>query len=113
MPASRAALYTLKPTLNTVDMDGIFKSTAELDAIGGLAKSTADLALLAQTVLTDDARLDLPPRGYLECLTKSFEGLQIGFLDPRKWSLHPDIVQLDESILTQMVGFPISIHHTC
>jgi len=99
MPASRAGLYAFKPALNAVTMDGVFKSTVELDVVGSLAKSTADLALLSQTALTEEKRNLLLDKGYLTFLTKTFDSLRIGFLDPTKWSLHPKIVQLDEQIL--------------
>ncbi|KAH6714418.1 amidase signature domain-containing protein [Leptodontidium sp. MPI-SDFR-AT-0119] len=102
MPGSRAGLYAFKPALNAVNMDGIFKSSIELDVVGGLARSTADLALLSQTALTEEKRNLLPQEGYQKFLTKTFDSLRIGFLDPTKWSLHPNIVQLDEHILKQM-----------
>lgn len=54
MPASRAGLYALRPTLNTVGMDGVFQSSIELDIVGGLARSIVDLALLSQTALTEE-----------------------------------------------------------
>lgn len=54
MPASRTGLYALRVTLNTVGVDGVFQSSIELDVVGGLARSTADLALLSQTALTEE-----------------------------------------------------------
>ncbi|KAJ8125494.1 hypothetical protein O1611_g8145 [Lasiodiplodia mahajangana] len=102
MPASRAGLYAFKPALNAVSMDGVFKSSLELDVVGGLARSARDLALLSQTALTEEKRKPLPEEGYLKFLTRTFDGLRTGFLDPTKWSLHPNIVNLDEVILKQM-----------
>ena len=102
MPGTRAGLYAFKPALQAVNMEGVFKSSMELDVVGGLARSTADLARLGQIALTDEKRNLLPPEGYQKYLTKTFESLRIGFLDPTKRSLHPDIVQLDELILKQM-----------
>ncbi|KAJ5100375.1 amidase signature enzyme [Penicillium angulare] len=102
MPASRAGLYAFKPALNAVSMDGVFKSSAALDVVGGLARSTTDLALLSQTALNEEKRNDLPEEGYLKFLTKNFDSLRVGFLDPTKWSLHPNIVQLDDVILKEM-----------
>jgi amidase len=107
MPGSRVGLYTFKPALNAVNMDGVFKGSVELDAVGGLARSTADLALLSQIALTEEKRNLLSQEGYQKFLAKTFDSLRIGFLDPTKWSPHPDIVQLDEHILKQMVRFPI------
>lgn len=107
MPGSRAGLYALKPALNTVNMDGVFKSSVELDVVGGFAKSTSDLALLSEAALTEEKRILLPKEGYRKYLTKTFDSLRIGFLDPTKWSLYPDIVQLDEGTLKQMVSYSI------
>ena len=105
MPGSRAGLYAFKPALNAVSMDGIFKSSVELDVVGGFARSTADLALLSQTALTEENRTLLSPEGYQKFLTKTFDSLRIGFLDPTRWSLHPKIVKLDEHLVKQMVRF--------
>ncbi|RFU32343.1 hypothetical protein B7463_g3979, partial [Scytalidium lignicola] len=77
-------------------------SRAGLCRGGGLAISTPDLALLSQTALTEEKRNLLPQEGYQKFLTKTFDSLRIGFLDPSKWSLHPNIVQLDEHILKEM-----------
>ncbi|RWA05000.1 hypothetical protein EKO27_g10101 [Xylaria grammica] len=102
MPASRAGLYAFKPALSAVSMDGVFKSSLELDVVGGLARSPRDLALLSQTALTEEKRRLLPEDGYLKFLTGNFNGIRTGFLDPIKWSLHPNIVKLDDVILKQM-----------
>ncbi|KAL7952055.1 amidase signature domain-containing protein [Trichoderma barbatum] len=80
MPGSRAALHALKPALKSVNMDGVFKGSVELD-----------------TALTEEQRILLPNEGYRKFLTNTFDTLRIGFLDPTKWSLHPNIVQLDEN----------------
>jgi Asp-tRNA(Asn)/Glu-tRNA(Gln) amidotransferase A subunit family amidase len=103
MPACRAGLYALKPTRNIVYMNGVFKTSAELDVVGGMARSASDLALLSYCALTQEKQDLLPMEGYHKYLTKNFDSLRIGFLDPTKWSLHPDIVQLDQVILQQMV----------
>ncbi|KAI0505485.1 amidase signature enzyme [Xylaria bambusicola] len=102
MPGSRAGLYAFKPAFNVVNMDGVFKSSLELDVVGGLARSPRDLALLSQAALTEEKRQLLPEAGYLGFLTGNFNGLRTGFLDPTKWSLHPNIVKLDDIILKQM-----------
>ncbi|KAJ4855571.1 amidase domain-containing protein [Trichoderma breve] len=109
MPGSRAGLYALKPALNTVNMDGVFKSSVELDVVSGFARSTSDLALLSEAALTEEKRILLPKEGYRKYLTKTFDSLRIGFLDPTKLSLHPDIVQLDEGTLKQMHAIEASV----
>ncbi len=64
MPGLRTGLYAVKPALNTVNIDGVFKSSIELDVVGALARSTADLAILSQTALTEVKRNLLPQEGY-------------------------------------------------
>jgi amidase len=103
MPACRAGLYALKSTRNSVYMNGVFKTSAGLDVVGGMARSASDLALLSYCALTQENQDLLPMEGYHKYFTKNFDSLRIGFLDPTKWSLHPDIVQLDQVILQQMV----------
>ncbi|KAJ5703975.1 hypothetical protein N7493_011113 [Penicillium malachiteum] len=102
MPASRAGLYALKPTLNSVDMDGVFQSSLELDVVGGLARSAADLAILSHACFKAEKRNLLPGGGYLKFLTGDSDSPRIGFLDSAKWLLHPDIVNLDKGTLDQM-----------
>lgn len=103
MPASRAGLYAFKPALDTVNMDGILRTSVNLDVVGGLARSTANVALLSQIALTDEKCKDLPDGGFRSFLTQRFDSLRVGFLDPEKWSLHPSIVRLEQTILKQMV----------
>ncbi|KAK0099948.1 hypothetical protein ONS96_007893 [Cadophora gregata f. sp. sojae] len=117
MPGARAGLYAFKPALNAVTMDGVFRSSVELDVVGGLARSTADLALLSQTALTEEQRNLLPEEGYLKYLTKTFDSLRIGFLDPIRWSLHPDINKLYFDAIERVksnaagahIAFPVDI----
>ena len=103
MPAASAALFALKPTLDSVSMDGVFRTSTELDVLGGMARSTADVAMLTQTALTDASRKLLPDGSYQKFLTKDFRSLKIGFVNPVKWSLHATFVQLPESTAKQIV----------
>lgn len=103
MPGARAGLYAFKPALGAVDMDGVYQTSMSLDVVGGLAKSVADLALLTEAALTDAERRLLPHDGYRSYLNKTFDALRIGFVDPKVWSFHPDVVHLDDRILREMV----------
>ncbi|CAG9998783.1 unnamed protein product [Clonostachys byssicola] len=86
-PAARAALYALKPTPGSVKMDGAWTLSHHFDAIGGMTKSVTDLAIITELLHTDQVRSKLPTGGYLSSLSKSFEGLKVGFLDPEIWHL--------------------------
>ncbi|CAH0023746.1 unnamed protein product, partial [Clonostachys rhizophaga] len=86
-PAARAALYALKPTPGSVKMDGVWTLSHHFDAIGGMAKSVTDLALITELLHTDQVRSTLPKDSYLSILSKDFENLKVGFLDPILWHL--------------------------
>jgi amidase len=103
-PAARAALYAIKPTPGTTEMDGIWMVSDVFDAVAGMAKSTRDLALVTEIVLNDDARSKLPKDGYLSNLKTNFSGLSIGFLDPGVWRWPPHVQKQEEGTLEQIVG---------
>ncbi|XWW97643.1 hypothetical protein V2A60_005628 [Cordyceps javanica] len=87
-PASRNALYGLKPTVGAQDATGMFTMTEFYDSPGPMAKSAADVRVLAGLLLGKD--FDAPDVG-------SWEGLPVGIVDPRLWTL-------DESMCRQHPG---------
>ncbi|KAJ4165399.1 hypothetical protein LMH87_007033 [Akanthomyces muscarius] len=50
-----------------------------------MAKSSHDLAMLSELILNPRAREKLPEDGYLSFSKSTFEGLNIGFVDPEIW----------------------------
>lgn len=98
-PASRAELFGLKPTLQTVSLDGILVVTSDLDSPGPMARSAADLALVLETIQTPTTS----PRNYSSALTGNFKGLKVGFLDEKVWRLPESLTDLKEEVLTQIV----------
>ncbi|ORY01502.1 hypothetical protein BCR34DRAFT_605897 [Clohesyomyces aquaticus] len=95
MPLKSSAL----PSMWTI----FFKSSAELDVMRGLAPSTTDLALLSPTTLTEEEQQHLLPEGYQKFQAETCDSL-VGFLDPTKWSLYPNIVPPDEEALEHMAS---------
>ncbi|KAI1127061.1 amidase signature domain-containing protein [Nemania abortiva] len=91
-PSARAALYALKPTIGATELGGVFAVSEEFDALGAMAKSVLDLALMTELVLNPEARAKLPKDGYQSYLRKDFAGLKVGFVDPEQWRW-PDNVQ--------------------
>ncbi|KAF2469965.1 amidase signature enzyme [Lindgomyces ingoldianus] len=83
-PATRAALYGLKATLGSAPTWGSQPITPIFDSIGGMAKTPSDLANLMEV---------LQEKRYAEFLTKSWEGLKIGFVDPALWQPAPFVVE--------------------
>ncbi|EOD50262.1 putative amidase family protein [Neofusicoccum parvum UCRNP2] len=64
-PANRAALYALKPTVGEVPMDGVFALSRSFDAVGGMAKSAADLTFLMDALMEPVAKeLESTPLRY-------------------------------------------------
>ena len=68
-------------------MDGTWTLSFRFDAIGAMAKLVADLSITTGMLYTDHVRSTLPADGYASNLTKTFEGLKVGFLDPLEWHL--------------------------
>lgn len=79
-PASKAGVYALRPTHGSVSANGVFRISRSFDAIGSMAKTPYDLSLLTESILTTEARAKLPENGYLDSLTRSWEGLRIGIV---------------------------------
>lgn len=63
MPANRAALYTMKPSIGLVSQSGIVPVSDFCDAAGPMAMSVADLANTLDAIV--DPRHFLPKRGIL------------------------------------------------
>ena len=103
-PATRAALYTLKPTPGSVDMSGIWPVSVHFDAVGGMAKSVIDLATMTDCLLESNTRNSFQSGELVECLSKTFRGLRIGFLDPRVWHYPRELVKKIEEVDRQIVS---------
>jgi amidase len=88
-PASKAGLYAMRPAHGSVSAKGVFRISRSFDAIGSMAKTPYDLSLLAESILTPEARAKIPKNGYAESLTKSWEGLRVGIL-PSTWGIEGD-----------------------
>ncbi|KAK1244056.1 hypothetical protein MKX08_002194 [Trichoderma sp. CBMAI-0020] len=98
-PASRAALYAIKPTIGTVSMDGVVPVSKNLDSVGAMARSPADLAvvmeMLQATGPNHDERLS-------QLMTQKWDGLRIGFVDEKIWQLPESLCKPDNEALSQM-----------
>ncbi|KAK4064443.1 hypothetical protein Trihar35433_7960 [Trichoderma harzianum] len=98
-PASRAALYAMKPTIGTVSMDGVIPVSKSLDSVGAMARSPADLAMviemLQETGPNHNERLS-------QLMTQEWDGLRIGFVDEKIWKLPENLCKNDDEALSQM-----------
>ena len=94
----------MKPTPGCTDMRGVWKVSHVFDAVGGMAKSTLDLAVITELLLDNKTRSQLPPDGFLSYLHGNFKGLKLGFLDHRLWRWPRRVQKQVPGTLEQMVG---------
>lgn len=93
-PSTRAGLYALKPTIGIQDTTGLYTMTEFFDSPGPMAKSAADVCVVAEILLD---RTFACPR------LRSWEGLSVGFLDPRVWNMAGDFCMQFQGTAEQMV----------
>lgn len=93
-PSTRAGLYALKPTTGVQDTTGLYIMTEFFDSPGPMAKSAADIRVLSGILL--GRHFKFPLLGF-------WEGLSVGFLDPKIWSMSPEFCMQFEGTAEQMV----------
>lgn len=99
-PANRAGLYALKPTVGIQDTRGLYTMTDFFDSPGPMAKSAEDILVLAEILLGKSF-----PRERLG----SWEGLNVGFLDPTVWKMTEEMCRPHERTVEQMVSSPLRV----
>ncbi|KAK3349075.1 amidase signature domain-containing protein [Lasiosphaeria hispida] len=92
-PASRAALYALKPTTGIQDATGLYTLTDFFDSPGPMAKCAADVIALTEILLGQS----YPRQGH-----GTWEGLSVGFLNPAVWKADEAICRQHEGTTEQM-----------
>lgn len=83
-------------------MDGVWCLSPEFDTVGAMAKSVVDLATVTE-ILLSTTHQSPPERELSSFLTKSFEGLRVGFLDPKEWHFPPEACPQIEEVVKQLV----------
>jgi amidase len=101
-PAARAALYALKLTIGSSDLDGVYSVSHDFDSLGTMAKTTSDLATITGFLLKDDVRAMLPKTGFTPFLRTTFRGLRVGFVNPEEWRW-PEEVQPQHARSVEMM----------
>lgn len=94
-PASRAALYALKPTIGLQDMAGSYSLTDFFDSPGPMAKSAADVQALLEVMLCTK----FLGGGVGEC-----KDVSIGFADPQVWKMAGAMCRQHEGTAEEMVS---------
>ncbi len=92
----------MRPTQDLVPQKGVIPIAHVLDTVGPMAKSVEDLANLL-TVIVDPSNPSVPKDGYAAAMTKLWEGIRVGFLDPGTFFFAPDVLKPNENATTQMV----------
>ncbi|KAK0757115.1 LOW QUALITY PROTEIN: hypothetical protein N5P37_010644 [Trichoderma harzianum] len=88
-PSTRAALYTLRPTMNLIPQDGLIPLSQLFDTAGPMAKSPADLANLLDILATPKGREK--NKFHSQMTAVDFRDFKIGFLSPEKWGFDSDL----------------------
>ncbi|KAI4220073.1 MAG: hypothetical protein LQ349_008177 [Xanthoria aureola] len=75
MPANRAALYTMKPTIGIVSQQGIVPVSQICDTAGPMTKSVLDLAHLMD-IIVDPTKTSVPPKGFASVMTDTWADIR-------------------------------------
>ncbi|KAL9620173.1 MAG: hypothetical protein Q9160_005288 [Pyrenula sp. 1 TL-2023] len=102
IPASRGALYTLKPTLTIFPSSGIIPVTKLFDSAGPMTKTPKDLAIMLD-VIVDTNKTEVPSGGYISAVSGEWDGLRIGSLNPDIWTFPADARKSEPAAEQQMV----------
>lgn len=78
-PASRAGVYSIKLTPESVDNAGALPGCPGWDAQGPYAKGAHDVAIMSAIMQVRDPETYLP-------LPTSWQGLKLAFADPKSWN---------------------------
>ncbi|KAM5350321.1 hypothetical protein ACJ41O_006826 [Fusarium nematophilum] len=103
MPACRAALYTIKPTIGIVPGDGCLSISLHHDTLGPMAKSARGIADLLDAIVDRDAT-SVPDGGFAASLTGKWDNIRVGVLDPKDWMFGLPFAQPVEEINSQMMA---------
>lgn len=96
-PANRAGLYALKCTHGSVPVDGCWQLSIPFDCLGGMAKSTKDLAVLTEIIQNK-------PSGSLQKhLDGDYSTIRVGFNEAPEWKLINSWMPSDEQTVDEMV----------
>jgi amidase len=103
MPADRAALYTIKPTLGLISQAGLIPISPLCDSAGPMTKSTRDLADLLD-ILVDPSKTKVPDGGYASAVTGKWGSISIGIVNPEDWLHGEQTVKPVRSATEQLVS---------
>ncbi|KAI0100918.1 amidase family protein [Nemania sp. FL0031] len=103
MPACRASLYSIKPTVGIVPGDGCLSISLHHDILGPMAKSARDIADILD-VIVDPIQTNIPEGGYAAALTGKWDNIRVGVVDAEGWMLGFPYVKPVKEINEQMLS---------
>ncbi|KAL1859690.1 hypothetical protein VTK73DRAFT_7497 [Phialemonium thermophilum] len=92
-PASRAALYAIKPTVGLQNVDGLYTLSDFFDSPGPMSKCSQDTVILTEILLGRRFRWEK---------SGGWGDLKVGFLDPDIWKMSDEICRQHEGTAEQM-----------
>ncbi|SLM36569.1 Amidase signature domain [Lasallia pustulata] len=95
MPANRAALYAMKPTIGLVSQEGIIPVCPFCDTAGPMTTSVLDFANTLQAIVDPKMVAKVPKGGYAAAVTGSWDGIRVGALNPEQWRIPSDMCAKD------------------
>ncbi|KAI1123344.1 putative glutamyl-tRNA amidotransferase subunit A [Nemania abortiva] len=101
VPATRHDVYAMKPTFGLVSNDGIVPISLDFDSAGPIARCARDIALLMDAMIDRQKASEIQGGTYTSYLTKSFEGIRVGVLQPKDWHMEPHVLTPNAEADTQ------------
>ncbi|EFX06390.1 amidase family protein [Grosmannia clavigera kw1407] len=86
-PSGRSSLYGMKVTVGALSTQGTSPQSPLTDSLGGMAKTSQDLADLIGAMMETS---------YSAFLTGSWEGQKVAFVEPEAWELHPALREMKD-----------------
>lgn len=104
MPANRAALYSMKPTIGLVSQEGIVPVCPYCDTAGPMATSVLDFANTLQAIVDPKLVAKVPKGGYAAAVTGSWDSIRVGALNPEEWQIPTFMCARDAHFEAQQVS---------
>lgn len=104
MPANRAALYSMKPTIGLVSQEGIVPVCPYCDTAGPMTTSVLDFANTLQAIVNPELLAKVPKGGYAAAVTGSWDGIRVGALNREEWQISTFMCAKDADFEEQQVS---------
>lgn len=84
LPAARAAIYTIKPTIGLISQRGIIPVSHTMDSGGPKGKTPFDIAALLD-ILREEDTPGYPNGGYVAALGDSWSDISVAAVNYSEW----------------------------